>query len=787
MLKNYIKIAWRNILRNKLYSLINIGGLAIGMAISFVLLLYVYNEFSFDRFNVNKDNLYQVFRNQPNNGEIKTRPFTQYKLGEILKQNFPEVVNTAHTSEPADILMKFKDNGIKVSTLTTDPALLDMFTFDFIAGNKASLSEPESIVITESVAKAIFGDTDPVGQVIRYADTFPLKVTAVIKDNPRNSNFAFKALISWKTLVAHYNWMGDAGMSNYSYYTYVQLKPGIDFNSVNPKIKNLLGKYSASEKEVKLFLYPYTRLHLHSEFKNGVNSGGSIEYVRLFLFLAIGILLIACINFMNLATARSGKRAREIGVRKAIGAQRWSLIKQFMSESLAMVSLSLIIAIGLMCVLLPVFNASLGTLLVMPFGNVGAWLAALSVTLLTGLLAGAYPAIFLSSFKAVNVLKGQVINPQATVRPRQVLVVVQFTFAICLILFSITIYKQINYIKDRPVGYNRGGLIEMPLDGSMYGDFERFRQEAIDIGAITDGAKTSSKITFNDAFVWNVNWPGQVAGEEKIPFDCMAVTYHFINTYGLKLIEGRDFSKDFLSDSTGIILNEASVKLMRLKNPIGQRVKWMDKNCTVVGVVKNFVWSSPYEPVKPAIIGFSKDWVGSLGLRLNPNAPVSQSLDKLQQLYKKYNPAYQFEYSFTDDNFRLKFNNERLLGTMSAGFTLLAIMISCLGLFALAAFSAERRSKEIGIRKIMGASISSLWFTLSGEFAKLVLISFIIGSAISWFSIGQWLTKYTYHTSISVWMFVATMLISLLICFITVSWQAVKAAFANPVKSLRSE
>jgi putative ABC transport system permease protein len=787
MIKNYLIIAWRNIARNKLYSIINIGGLAIGMAVSFILLLYVHNEFSFDQFNTNKDNLYQVFRNQPNNGELRTRPFTPDPLAKTLKQNFPEVANVARANEATDVLVQYKDKAIKFSTIAADPALLDMFTFSFISGDHRALSDPSSIVLTQSSARAIFGDVNPLGQMVKYANKFPLKVSAVIKDHPKNSGFTFKALISWQTLIVQQPWLKDLGWDYYSYYTYVLLKPGANPATINPKIKNLIGNYIITDKDVKLFLYPYTRLHLYSEFKNGVNTGGSIEYVRLFFFLAIGILIIACINFMNLSTARSGKRAREVGVRKAIGARRFALVQQFMSESIVMALLAFILALLLMYVLLPAFSTLTGIQLSLPFDNLWAWAAALVVTLLTGLLAGSYPALFLSSFKAVNVLKGQLVSPHATVRPRQVLVVVQFTFAICLILSSIFIYKQISYIKNRPVGYNRDGLVEMPLDGSMYNKFERFRTDAINIGAITDATKTSSKITFNDSFAWNVVWPGQVAGEDKITFDNMTATYHFINTYGLTLTQGRDFSIGRPGDSTAIILNEASVKVMRLKDPIGQQIKWMGVNSTVIGVVKNFVWGSPYEPVKPAIINFSKDWANSIGLRLNPNAPVSQSLAKLQEVYKKYNPAYPFEYSFTDENFRQKFNNEKLLGTMSAGFTCLAIIISCLGLFGLASFSADQRRKEIGIRKILGASISSLWFNLSREFAKLVLISFAIGAIISWYSIGFWLSKYTYHTSLGIWVFAATMVLSLLICFVTVSWQAIKAAVANPVKSLRNE
>ncbi len=538
-----------------------------------------------------------------------------------------------------------------------------------------------------------------------------------------------------------------------------------------------------------MFLYPFTRLHLYSDFKNGVNTGGAIDTVRLFLYLAIGILIIACINFMNLSTARSERRAREVGVRKAVGARRFALVQQFMGESLLMAFMALLIALVLVIVLIPFFNNIINLQLSLPYNNLWAWGAALAVTIFTGLVAGSYPALFLSSFQAVKVLKGQVITTKGTVRPRQVLVIVQFTFAVCLILSSIFIYKQINYIKDRPVGYDRNGLVDLPVEGVMVNKFENFRLDAINAGAITDGAMTSGSITNDQSSSWGITWQGQLPGEDKLPIDQMVGTYHFTSTYGLKVVEGRDFSVAYPSDSSGrLCLTQAAArKLMRFKEPLGQMVKYQGTNCKVIGVVENFVWGSPYEPVKPAIIGFSKGWVGNIALRINPAKSVSASLAILQGIYKKYNPEYPFEYKFTDEKFSQKFTTERLLGTMSTGFTCLAIIISSLGLFGLASFSAEQRKKEIGIRKVLGATIGNLWFNLSAEFVWLVAISFIFGSAISWYIVHQHFTKYTYHTSISIWVFILTMFISLAICLLTVSWQAIRAAVSNPVHSLRSE
>ena len=788
MIKNYFKVAWRNLRRNSLYSLINIGGLAIGMTVSFMLLIYVYNEFSFDKFNTNTDRLYRVLRNQPSNGEIMTNGATPIPLAPAMIKDFPEIEKVARINWPYDVLVNYKDKSLKVNTMAADPSILDMFSFDFIRGSKKSaFNDISSIVLTESSAKSIFGDANPIGQVIKFNNQVPLKVSAVIKDNPVNSTFNFNALMSWDQLAAQQSWLKTSGWGNYSFMTYAMLKPGASQAKVNAKLKGIIAKYDPNNKENTMFLYPFAKFHLYSDFKNGVAVGGEIEHVRLFLFLAIGILLIACINFMNLSTARSERRAREVGIRKAIGARRWGLIMQFMGESLLMAFISFVFSLILIYWLIDDFSTIININLSIPYANIYAWLSALGVILVTGIIAGSYPAFFLSSFRPVKVLKGQLVSVKSTITPRKTLVVIQFAFATFLILSSIFIYKQIIFIKNRPVGYDQRGLVELPDEGTMDKQFENFRRDAISAGAITDGALTGNSISSNNSSSWGITWQGQLPGEDKLPIDQIAVTYHFINTYGLKLTEGRDFSEAYPADSTAIILNQAAVKLMRFKSPLGQIVKYQGNNCRVVGVVDNFVWGSPHEPVKPAIIGFIKGWTGSIGLRLNPTKSVSNSMAIIQDIYKKYNPEYPFEYKFVDEKFANKFRTEKMLGNMAIGFTCLAIIISCLGLFGLASFSAEQRRKEIGIRKVLGASISSLWLNLSQEFVWLVLIAFPFGAFFSWYLVDKWMADFTYRTSLSWWVFIATMVMSLIICVITVSWQAIKAALNNPVKSLRSE
>ncbi len=789
MIKNYVKIAWRNLLRNKLYSAINIGGLAIGMAVSFLLLLYVYSEFTYNGTHANGETIYKVMHNQPREDGIGTGAETPAPLAEALQKDYPEIEKVARTGNGYDILTGYGDVNVKLNFMAADPAALDIFTFDFVKGDRRkALSDPSSVILTQAGAKALFGNADPIGKVVRFNNLKSgLKVSAVIKDHPVNSNFAFKVLIPWDAYTTLQPWVKTSSWGNYTFSTFALLKPGVSADAFNKKLKGIVKRYDTHNKEHEMFLYSWQRLHLYGRFENGVSVGGKIEEVRLFLYLAIGILLGACINFMNLSTARSERRAREVGVRKAIGARRLALIKQFLSESVLMALVAFLLAIVIMLLLLPVFTNIIGTLLALPYKNVWAWACALGVTLFTGLVAGSYPALYLSSFKPVKVLKGQLIETRATVKPRQVLVVTQFTFAICLILSSLFIYKQINYIKDRPLGYDNKGVLEMDIEGNMYALFDDFRRDAINTGAIVDGALTSGGITNSTGNTWGVTWPGQHPGEEKIPIDQIAVTYNFTNTYGLKVVKGRDFDKSRPVDSVGLMLNEAAVKMMRLKDPIGAQIKWQGANRTVVGVVKDFVWGSPYEPVKPAIIGFMKEWAGTIALKLNPDRPVSESLAKLSAIYKKYNPQYSFEYKFTEESFDSKFKTEKMLGTMATGFTALAVIISCLGLFGLASFSAEQHRKEIGIRKVLGANTIQLWARLSQEFVKLVLISFAIGAVISWYNVDKWLSKYTYHTSLNIWVFAVTMIISVALCLLTVSWQAIRAAWANPVKSLRSE
>ena len=788
MIRNYFKTAWRNLAGNRFYSLINITGLGVAMTACFILLLYVYFEVSFDRHNEKLDRIYKVYTNFRNNDEWSTGRHTPVQVADVLKEDFPVVEEAAVAYGPGKMLFSVDDRQVRLETLAASASLSGIFTFRFLPGSPQHIpADASSVVISRSAAKRLFGNENVIGRTLKHKNKYLLKVAAVVEDLPANSSLQFEALIPWEVLVAEEPSIKEQGWYNYSFITYLLTKENADIAALNKEVGGILLRYDKN-KNNKLFIYPFADTHLYDEFKNGLPEGGRIRLVRLMLIMAGGILLIGCINFMNMSTARSLKRAREVGVRKAVGAPRKLLIAQFLGESMLTAAIAFVFALVLTIALLPAFNSLLQLKLSVPYGSPAAWLIVTGVIVFTGFIAGSYPAFFLSSFRPVKVLKGGITGAgRASVRPRQALVVVQFSFAICLILSSIMIYRQVQHVKNRPLGYDNRGLIEFSPEGSLYRNFEAFRREAINASAIVDGTLSASGINESFGSTWGVTWPGQLPGEEKLMISQMAATYHFISTMGLTLTQGRDFSEAYPSDSAAIILNEAAVKMMRLEQPLGQTLKWQGADRHVVGVVKDFSYNNPFDLSKPIVIGFRKDWVENVTLKLNPGLPVSESLAKLDQLLKKINPGYPFDYRFTDEIFAEKFRAEQMLGSLAFAFTLLSVLISCLGLFGLATFSAEQRQKEIGIRKVLGASIGSIWLSLSGEFAGLVGIAFIIGAAASGYVMKQWLMKYEYHTNVSPAVLIATLVLVLLICMLTVSFQAVRVAVANPMRSLRAE
>ncbi|WP_232541204.1 ABC transporter permease [Spirosoma endbachense] len=795
MIRSYLTIAFRNLVKNKSYSAINIGGLAVGMAVAMLIGLWITDEVSANKHYKNYETLYQVKMNQTFDGRRGTQDAIPFPLGDELKAKYPDFKATAMCDWGSNRSLvvgnqKFLKDGHYIGQ-----DAIDMFSLQVLNGDKNPLKEPYSIVLTDETAQALFGDKDPIGKTVRMDNTVDLKVTAVVAKQPENAGLQFDYLVPWHLQAAQradYIKRAEANWADNSYQVFVQLKDGITPEKTNAKIKDIVLSHlndEVTQKSTKpeVFIYPMSKWRLYSEFSEGKNTGGFIKYVRLFGIFGLFILVIACINFMNLSTARSEKRAKEVGVRKAIGSGREQLIGQFLSESLLIALMALVLALGLVFIVLPYFNTLTEKQLVLQIGNPVFWGILLIFTLFTGLLAGSYPALYLSSFNPVKILKGGVHVGKNASLPRKILVVIQFTFSIVLMIGTIIIYQQIQHGKNRPVGFNNKGLISVNSSHDLIKHFEPLRAELLASGMVSSICKTNSPPTQ----IWSSNngweWKGSTPNDKSVGFKTIATSYDYTKTIGIKLKEGRDFSRDFSTDSIGVLLNEAAVKRMGLKHPVGELVKWNGSDRIVVGVLPDIMMESPYRAVSPLTVIFEKDWVGTISVRINPNVASSEAIKRITPIFDKYNPGFPFDYKFADTEYTKKFNYEELIGNLSAIVSLLAIFISCLGLFGLASFMAEQRTKEIGIRKVLGASVTNLWGLLSRDFVQLVIVSCLIASPIAWYAMNQWLESYTYKITIGIGVFLVVLILALAITLLTISYQAIKAALLNPVKSLKSE
>jgi putative ABC transport system permease protein len=794
MLKNYLKIAFRNLLRNKVYSFINIGGLAVGMAVALLIGLWIWDELSANKHHQNYETLYQVMMHQSFDGHRGSQTALPYPIGEELKSKYPDFKAVAMCDWGGNRSLvvgnrKFLKNGHYIGS-----EAIDMFSFKILAGDKNPLKEPYSIVLTEETAQAIFGKTDPIGKIIKVDNQTNLKVTAVVAKQPKNASLQFDYLIPWH-LREGYAWIKEqkTQWGNNSWQAFVQLKNGVNPEKTNAKIKNVVLSHFPDDKlmqnniKPEVFIHPMTKWRLYGDFENGKNTGGFIKYVQLFGIFGLFILAIACINFMNLSTARSEKRAKEIGVRKVVGSLREQIIGQFLSESLLIATFSLFLAIGIVELSLPFFNNLTEKAIVMQWANPFFWLIMVAFTLFTGLLAGSYPALYLSAFNPVLVLKGSIRVGKNASLPRKVLVVMQFTFSIILMIGTTIIYQQIQHGKNRPIGFDNKGLISVSTSEDLNKNFEPLRNELLASGVVASICKSNSP----PSQIWSNNngweWKNSTPEDKGAIFNTIATTYDYLKTLGIKLKVGRDFSEEFGTDSVGVILNEAAVKRMGLKNPIGELLKWNESSRRVIGVIPNINMESPFRAISPLTIIFDKNWVNWLNVRFNPNVSSSEAIKKITPIFDKYNPSFPFSYQFADTEYAKKFNYEELIGNLSAIVSLLAIFISCLGLFGLASFMAEQRLKEIGIRKVLGASILNLWQLLSKDFVKLVIISFFIAAPLAYYFMHNWLQNYTYRIDISWWIFALAGAGALLITLLTVSYQAIKAATVNPVEVLKNE
>lgn len=786
MFRNYLKIAVRNLLKNKGFSFINILGLSVGMASAILILLWINHEMSYDQFHEKKDRIYEAWNKDTFSGKLQCWNTTPKIFARTVERDFPEVEMATRVNWSSNFLFTIGEKKLTVSGNIVDSNFLNVFSFPLVKGDPNTvLKDMYSIVLTEKLAKSFFGDEDPMGKVVRIDSKDNFTVTGIVKDLPNNTRFKFEYLLPW----AYLRKLGedDANWGNNSTRNYVLLKKNTTLASIAPKLKKLKRKYDNSELTNEMFLYPISRWRLYSSFTNGVEDGGLIDFVKMFGVIAAFILLIACINFMNLSTARSEKRAKEVGIRKVVGANKGSLIGQFLGESILISLIAGLFAILIVQISLPAFGVLTDKKLSIDYGNINLWLIFIGFVLFTGVLAGSYPAFYLSAFKPVKVLKGTFLKSDRVVTPRKVLVVLQFTFAIILIICTAIVKEQIQHARNRDLGYDKKNLIFHFLTDDLTKNYPLVKNELLSSGAASSVSRTSAPITQGWSDTWGIEWVGK-APDDKTDFDRFAADEDLGTTVGLQFVKGRDFNlKQYLTDSTAMILNESSVKAMGFKDPIGQIVKDNGRDWHVVGVVKDFILQSPYHPTKPMIIEGAKGWFNVIHIKLNSQKTTADNLKKAEQIFKKYNPNYPFEYKFIDDDYAAKFKSEQRTGTLAGLFAGLTIFISCLGLFGLAAYMAESRIKEIGVRKVLGASVTGIATLLSKDFIGLVIISFVLASPVAWWFMHNWLQNYPYRVNIEWWIFAFAAILSILIAMITVSYHAIKAASANPVKSLRTE
>ncbi|MBS1567602.1 MAG: ABC transporter permease [Bacteroidetes bacterium] len=786
MLKNFFKIAFRNLWRSKAFSAINIAGLSIGMAAAILILLWVQNELSTDRFYKNTDRLYLMFNRDKFDGEWNIWGSTPSIMAPALKQEFPEVEDAARIYN-ITFLVSAGEKRFMQRGAFTDSSFLTMFDLPLAEGNaRQVLTDPHSMVITQGLAKKLFGSSDAVGKTVRIDSTDNFTVAGVLKDLPANTGFEFDYLLPWaylKKLGWERKEWGDNEVN-----TYALLKPNVSGAAFNSRVQNITRKHSDETPEV--FAHSIGRLHLYSKSVNGQLVAGRIDTVRLFIVIAIFILLIACINFMNLSTARSERRAKEVGIRKVVGAWRSSLLLQFIGESILFSLLAFSIALFIVQVSLASFNGLVGKQLLIDWARPQYWLFAVAFIVGTGILAGSYPAFYLSSFRPVKVLKGTFIKRDALITPRKVLVVLQFSFAIILIISTLIIWRQIQYAKDRESGYNRNNLVFTFTNGDVNSHYAAIRSELLASGAVLSVTRAANPITRRWSGGWGYHWNGSTEGDQKIQFVQMSTDADFVRTTGVTLLQGRDIDiNKYPSDSNAVLLNEAAVEAMHAKNPLGMIIsRDGEPNRQVVGVIKNFVLESPYDSkINPILISGPLRHLQVMHYRLNPAHATANNLDKVGKIFARYNPLYPFEYVFTDEAYAKKFGQEQREGKLAALFAILTIFISCLGLFGLASYMAEARIREIGVRKVLGASAGSIAALLSKDFIRLVFIAILIASPIAWWAMNSWLTGFSYRIHVSVWMFAGAGALAILIALLTVSWQALKAARSNPVQSLRAQ
>jgi ABC-type antimicrobial peptide transport system permease subunit len=683
------------------------------------------------------------------------------------------------------------DNTFIERGTALEPEAADMLSLQMIAGDRKGLQDPNSILLSATTARKLYGNSDPIGKDLRLSNTYTVRVAGVYQDPPYNTDFKDISFVCpWQFFIHNWDWIRNLkdNWSSNCVAVLAQLNPNTDLDQLNRKIADTRARlYKEPGVKTGLFLYPMSRWHLYSEFNHGLEAGGLIVYIRMFSIIGIFVLLLACINFMNLSTARSERRAREVGIRKTMGSARSQLIFQFFTESILMSVLALFFALFFVFLALPGFNRIADKQLSIPSISPAFWLASIGFALFTGLIAGSYPAIYLSSFQPVKVLKGTFRAGRFATIPRKVLVVLQFSVSISLIIGTFVIFRQIGYARSRPVGYERTGLISIQeRTTEIYKNYNAIHHDLLQKGLVVEMSESQCPVTDIWANEGGFQWTGK-SPSLQASFAVVGVRHEFGKTLGWQFVQGRDFDKDLATDSTGLILNETAVRYMGLKDPVGMTIRWNKLNCKILGVVKDLVMASPYQPVPQTIFYILHEGGNIINIRLNPRLPIHEALAGTEAVFKKWDPSAPFDYHFTNEEYAKKFSYEIRIGTLASVFASLAILISCLGLFGLSSFLAEQRTREIGVRKVLGATIYNIWQLLSKDFVWLVAISLLIATPLAWYGMHAWLQQYAYRTELSWWIFAATGLAALLITLLTVSFQALRAALANPVRSLRTE
>ncbi|RYC69182.1 ABC transporter permease [Spirosoma sordidisoli] len=790
MIRNYLKIAFRNLAKNRVYSFINMFGLASGMAVAMLIGLWMYDELSFNKQFKHYDRLAKLWQFVKFDVEKASYDVLPIPLAQELRSKYPDFESVGLSVSRNVILAAGERKLLKMGNYI-EPDVIDMLSLNVVSGTRFGNTDINSILLSQSLAGALFGTGDPLNKLIRLDNKQTVKVAGVYQDFPANNTFSdVTFLVPWAFFAANDDGAKrdkDEWDSN-SYQIFAQLKPGADVGQVSAKIRDIrMKRDNPPGYKPEFFLHPMSKWHLYADFKDGVNIGGLITFVWLFGSIGVIVLLLACINFMNLSTARSEKRAKEVGIRKSIGSLRSQLVAQFFSESLLMAVLAFVLSILFVQLTLPFFNQVSEKQMSIPWGNPLFWLAGLGFSLLTGLIAGSYPALYLSSFQPIKVLKGMMRTNRSATIPRRVLVGFQFTVSVTLIIGTIIVFRQIEHAKDRPVGYSRSGLIEIGMNApELYRHYTALRHDLLNTGAVAGMSESSNSITEQAGGTTDISWKGKKTDTKPLVMSNY-VTHDFGQTVGWQLKEGRDFSRDFTTDSSAMILNEALVKLMGIRHPVGEIVRQGGRDYKVIGVIKDMVKEDPFKPVNPSFFAVNYRNVNTINIRLSPKASSHEALANVEQVFKRYSPDAPFDYKFVDDTYARKFGTEERIGRLAGGFAILAILISCLGLFGLASYMAEQRTKEIGIRKILGASVFNVWGLLSREFVILVAIAFCLAAPLAYYVLSDWLQNYQYRTELSWWIFVLAGLGAMGVTLLTISFQAIKAALMDPVKSLRSE